>query len=399
MNVEFPSMKNNLPEIMANLDCGYGPPCTGPAECAAPGICDHGSCITPCDTNNPCAGGQSCPVDRCVQSCLIDENCPASMVCFRGECIRDPGLGVGCVPDLWTGCGVFNDCNTYDNQMHLQADPQATANALNAEGYPGGSEAVFQSVACVANPATYCSNDEHCSADPNVANPVGCPGYRPDAVRILVQVTDAGNQGSSCMSNVALAGAALSDAAVDIKYVGIYGTQDDGGSPCGNAATCTTQIGTAAGTVDINGDPFVYSAFDAAIVAATQQAVMDIVRGVPLRVTIAAMDEPDDAGDSLQFLDYLEVNVTGQDNCTFVTPTEDTDANLHDDAFPALLGGTPVCWNVIPVPINTTVPPTDEPQLFRARLTVYGDGSPLDSRVVYFLVPPKPAEVPPEPPA
>jgi len=37
---------------------------------------------------------------------------------------------------------------------------------------------------------------------------------------------------------------------------------------------------------------------------------------------------------------------------------------------------------------NTTVMPTTEPQVFRARLTVSGDGSPLDARIVFFLIPP-----------
>lgn len=39
--------------------------------------------------------------------------------------------------------------------------------------------------------------------------------------------------------------------------------------------------------------------------------------------------------------------------------------------------------------MNTTVMPTADPQVFRARLTVRGDGSPLDDRIVYFLVPPR----------
>lgn len=32
--------------------------------------------------------------------------------------------------------------------------------------------------------------------------------------------------------------------------------------------------------------------------------------------------------------------------------------------------------------------PTEEPLVFRARVTVYGNESPLDARNVYFLVPP-----------
>ena len=47
-----------------------------------------------------------------------------------------------------------------------------------------------------------------------------------------------------------------------------------------------------------------------------------------------------------------------------------------------------MCWDVHPILLNDFVPATNEPQVFRAELTVYGDGSPLDSRTVYFLIPP-----------
>ena len=90
-------------------------------------------------------------------------------------------------------------------------------------------------------------------------------------------------------------------------------------------------------------------------------------------------------------IDYLEINGSGG-ACTAVTPLEDTNGDGRSDAFPALRPGTPVCWDVVAAR-NTTVMPTLTPQIFRARLTVRGDGSPLDSRIVYFLVPPR-IEVP-----
>ena len=116
-------------------------------------------------------------------------------------------------------------------------------------------------------------------------------------------------------------------------------------------------------------------------------AINEVVEGVPLRVTIEAADEPGDAGDALQFIDYLEVSTDGEE-CSSVSPLEDRDGDGRDDTFPSLLPGTPVCWDVVPAD-NTTVEPQPEPLIFRARLTVLGDGSPLDSRVVYFLIPPR----------
>ena len=332
-------------------------------------------------------------------ACAIDSDCGASEICFSGTgtCVEDPltaNNGDGCVPDLWTGVGRFNNCNTYEHNVPLQSNPQTTANAIGGTG-PGSAESVLQSPACVANPGL-CTNNPGCSADPSNPNPVGCPGYRSEAVRILISITDADNQGGTCggtVPSVNDAGTAL--ASQDIKFIGLYGTGDDGnGSLCTTPAQCAQQLGIASGTVDTMNQPFAYPALDAQVVDATKQAVLEVVRGVPLDVTIDAVDEPNDAGDALQFLDYLEVNVSGQGNCTMVPPTADTDANGYDDSFPALLGGTPVCWNVVPVASQSTTPPTQDPQLFQAKLTVYGDGSPLDSRNVYFLVPPAAAEVP-----
>ena len=46
-----------------------------------------------------------------------------------------------------------------------------------------------------------------------------------------------------------------------------------------------------------------------------------------------------------------------------------------------------MCWDVVPA-MNTMVEPTREPQVYRATLSVFGDGSPLDQRTVIFLIPP-----------
>jgi hypothetical protein len=53
-----------------------------------------------------------------------------------------------------------------------------------------------------------------------------------------------------------------------------------------------------------------------------------------------------------------------------------------------------VCWRLVSKQ-NTTVMPTSAPQLFKATVTVYGDGiTQLDQRDVYFLVPPAPIDPP-----
>lgn len=334
-----------------------------------------------------------CKPDANNTACTIDPDCPTNYICFQNLCVDDPlvaNAGAGCIPDMWTGVGRFDNCNTYTNIVSLQPNPQVTASAIPGTG--GGSvEAVVQAAMCVAD-ETKCTNNNQCGADPSNANPVGCPGFRSEAVRVLMQITDADNQGGTCgqsganAATVANAGAALS--ALEIKFASLWGTGDDGsGTECTTPEQCADALGIASGTVDINNQPFTYPALDAAVVAQAKAGILEIVRGVPLYTTILADDDTTDAVDARQFIDHLVINGSGAP-CNNVDPKADVDMNTYDETFPSLYPGTGVCWDLVAVPVNTTVPATDEPQLYKAILTVTGDGSPLDSRNVYFLIPP-----------
>jgi hypothetical protein len=204
---------------------------------------------------------------------------------------------------------------------------------------------------------------------------IGCPSFREDAVRILVAFTDEDSDGSE---TAMAAGEALRDAG--ISFIGVWSE-----SPSAPERRSLVDVAIASDSVTRDDLPLVYDGSDVAIVPAISTAINEIVEGVPLRATIEATDELGDAGDSLIFIDHLETNTSGG-RCVSIG-TEDTDGDTRPDAFPAVLPGTPVCWDVYPRR-NDTVPPTVDPQVFRARLTVRGDGSPLDSRIVYFLVPP-----------
>ncbi len=341
-----------------------------------------------------------CKPDAANTTCMIDTDCPTNYICFQDICVDDPLVangGDGCIPDMWTGVGRFDNCNTYTNLVSLQPDPQTTANAVPGTG-GGGTEAVVQAAMCVAD-ESLCTNNNQCGADPSNATPVGCPGFRSEAVRVLMQITDADNQGGTCggSATVPNAGAALS--ALEIKFASLWGTGDDaGGTECTTPEMCADMIGIASGTVDMNGQPFTYAALDAAVVEQAKNGILEIVRGVPLYTTIVAEDDPLDPGDptnmvdATQFIDHLVINGSGAP-CNDVNPKEDIDANTFNETFPTLYPGTGVCWDLVAVPVNNTVPATEEPQLYKAVLTVTGDGSPLDSRDVYFLIPPEGAIV------
>jgi hypothetical protein len=323
--------------------------------------------------------GLTCPTAG--GACSVDQDCGTNAICFDGGCIRDPLTAPGCVPNLWTGVGHWSDHNTFKNTLSIQSNPLTTAMSVT-QTLTGGSEPVFEAAQCVADGVGCTSPVKQCAT-----TGVGCPGFRSNAVRILIQVTDADNQcsGTGCTSYTATsAGAAL--LAAGIKFIGLFGTDDDGGTP-GTPADAARAIGIAAGSISVSGQPFVYPAVDAQVVPSTSTAVLNILNSLPLNVTLAPGEVPGDAGDALRFIDHLVISTEGA-QCTNVAQQADTNGDGYLDSFPRLIPGTRVCWDIFPVLQNTVAPPTTEPQLFIARITVNGDGSPLDTRDVFFLVPP-----------
>jgi hypothetical protein len=129
-------------------------------------------------------------------------------------------------------------------------------------------------------------------------------------------------------------------------------------------------------------------------------AIVDVVRRaaqVPLDVSAQAVDLAD-PGETVNavtaFIDHLETRTTPAPglSCTTGFVTVDR-AGIDGDSFPDthndVTPGAPVCFDILPR-MNTTVAPTLVPQVFRAQINVIGDGfTPLDDRVVYFLVPPR----------
>jgi hypothetical protein len=95
------------------------------------------------------------------------------------------------------------------------------------------------------------------------------------------------------------------------------------------------------------------------------------------------------------FVDYIEVFEDGSPQCSSGNTLLDTNGDGHMDQFVAILPGTPVCWKLY-VKVNTTVEgSTEGPMLFTATVNVHGEGGALlDTRDVYFLVPPKIGGVP-----
>ncbi|MCA9611404.1 MAG: hypothetical protein H6721_31035 [Sandaracinus sp.] len=334
MSTEIAAMKSAITSVIDELSCtDFGTPCSGDGECASGQVCSaSGSCIS-----NP----------------------------------RDSG----CIASLFTGVGTFDgNPGSYRNLLRLQGDPAETQRRIpgSANG-SGGNEILFEAVGCVADPLG-------CSASECVPGGIGCPSFRGEAKRILIAVTDEPNGCPSCAVNTATqAGGRLLDE--DVLFIGV--DADSRATP----EVDLKAIAAAANSYNRDGEPFYVQGDESAVVTVVTDSIREIALNIDLFVDALPQDLPGDDGDAIQFIDRLEVNLADTEDCT-VRPVTDTDGDGFDDAFPNLLPGTPVCWDVV-ARQNDFVPGASRPQVFVARVVVRGDGSILDARRVFFVVPPK----------
>ena len=103
-----------------------------------------------------------------------------------------------------------------------------------------------------------------------------------------------------------------------------------------------------------------------------------------------------DEVDATIFIERIEADAVGEKTdprdalriCLGGLTTSDSGYG-YQDTFAQVAPGTPVCFSII-VAQNETVEPTVEAQVFRAAIDVVDpSGSRLDSRTVFFLVPPR----------
>lgn len=139
-------------------------------------------------------------------------------------------------------------------------------------------------------------------------------------------------------------------------------TIDSSGNGLGNAVAKAVEVLVGFGVLDVGADP---------------------------------IDDPADAVDAVvEFVDRVEANTMAGTPCAMGLIAIDTDADGTSDTFQDVQPGTTVCFDVIPK-MNTTVMATAVPQMFKATIVVSGDGvTTLDTRDVFFLVPPVIPDVP-----
>ncbi len=295
------------------------------------------------------------------------------------------------IADVWIGVGEYRDYGDGRIYNHIQdmsssvAAAQTAVNGLRASGggdYPEGAVPALWSVAtggAVGGGGGYAARTG-CPA-----GTLGYPCFRSGAVPIAVVIADAPfhNMTTANYGGYTVAGTpmtytrALPDIlAANLRIVGVpVGT--------GSLANLTQMAADTSAPVPV-------VASGGTVGTAVVDQIRTLANSTEFDISAEFIDDPTDAVDTLAaFVERLEANEAGDAGrgCDPRTAT-DTDGDGIKETFPAVTSGNRVCFDIV-VKQNDTVMPTTDPQVFRATIRVVGDGfTELDSREVFFLVPP-----------
>jgi hypothetical protein len=326
------------------------------------------------------------------------------------------------IPEAWFGVGSFDDYpispwgSSADRPLELRqemtssaADAQTAVNGLPASGGRDFPESHLPALWGLATRGTMNSGPTYPTCG---AGERGAACFRADAVPVIVVLTDALAHNWPLPDGVTVSGftmpysgvtptpptyaetiAALNDLGARVVSVNSAPT----GSTRDIVRTMLEEFAEDTSTVDRAGDAsgFVFDIGEdgTGLTTAVVDAIIEAAR-IPLDVSARASDLDGGVDAVAAFVDRIEPRTTAAPGltCTLTYPTTDLDGiddDAFDDTFLAVDPGDPVCFDIVPR-MNATVAPTLDPQLFRAQVDVLGDGfTPLDDRVVFFLVPPR----------
>jgi hypothetical protein len=317
------------------------------------------------------------------------------------------GAPDNCIPNLHAGLGGigYETAQPFVHYLPIQPSPNFAGTSIpNVDDSETKEPLVFGVWTALSNASSALANGTYgCHLDPVTANPSCPPGtygqacFRPGSLPVVVLATDepalqAGADTVTCPGWSAVALPAL--AARKAKLVGVVGS-----SPLGLTVSNLITMANDTGSVDASAGntPLVFNGADAGAAAAIGAGIRALVRGVPLDMAAVAVDGTGDSVNAVAaFVDYLETLQLGDARCASGLTDDDSNGDGHDDQFRGVRAGVPLCWKLA-AKQNQTVPEIDAPQLFRARVDVVGDGvTVVDSRDVFFLVPPRAIDDPVE---
>ncbi len=401
-----------------------------PVDCL--GVCGDGVCV---GNETPATCAKDCPATCGNKACDAGEtaaSCPSDCrgTCGDGACDAGEQAAItSCIEDIQTGAGVFGTSSNkaacgggggcqkgqdggfaYKNLLDIQPASAATQVALPSDCWGNGcwEPGLAATFMTVTGLGTASAQAKGFTMPPLVVpDPPACPAghrgypcFRPDSLPILLLIGDepmsqcylpAGPAQGNCVSGASKAMAVrdfheVSDAvnAIGAKVIGIQGS--------GGGKTLTddfTQLCTETGSLGANQQPLVFQGADAAAGTVIAQGVRELAAELPLDMRVVYEDDAADGVDTqAAFLDYLDTFDPGTAECAAWPGKQDNEPDGHDDEYLGVKPGTPMCWK-IHVKKNTSVQPTDTLQIFQASVRLKGnDVIDLDTRKIYFVVPP-----------
>ncbi len=328
-----------------------------------------------------------------------------------------PGVA-GIIPDVWFGVGRFDDypVSPYGGsgdhvfQLFQRMTPSITdaQNAVNALTNGYGADGSESDVPALWATATGLGLGGWLSSTV-VCGPgeIGYPCFRPGAVPIVVLITDAtfhnGPPGTFDGYSSATLGGHIAPtytdavAALNSIHAKVIGIWASGGY--GDVEGHCRQIAIDTGAVDIGGTPLLYNigSDGSGLGTSLVNGIATLASQVPLDISSVGRDDTADLVDATAFIERIEPNVVGgvadpldpTRVCVGGLTVSDLTGDGYPDVCVDVLPGTTVCFDIYPR-MNTTVPPTEEPQVYKAFIDVVGDSvTVLDTREVFFLVPPE----------
>jgi hypothetical protein len=263
-------------------------------------------------------------------------------------------------------------------------------------------------------------------ADPSSGQPAGSIApfdmmFRTGAFPIIIQITDADNHSAATYGMYVPEAASREDAFMALEAIGARVIVVTVGSyplaitdhleivnrtgavvpttAFGDTGQCLTGLSGAPEPPDASGQcplRFNVDGSGTGLGASIVDAVQALAGSASLDIDARPVNEASNPGgvDAVEaFLERVTPNTSPSSAtmCVSGLPVEDRlGGDGAADTFVDVSGGVRVCFDVVPK-MNTTVMPTREPQLFRARIDVYGDDiTVLDDRAVWFVVPPMP---------
>jgi hypothetical protein len=313
------------------------------------------------------------------------------------------GQPPNCIPDLWAGAGTvaYDDsgADAFRNWVDVQPNPSFTAVPTTE---PPGSISVREPLNFSVY-ATITGNGGAAFSMPSVPPRASCstspaalagyptfgyPCFRQGPLPVVLLVTDEPPiSGSSTNHNPSWNTTVLHQMlARNAKLVGILGS--------GSSASTQTDLRTMAtgtGAVDAaNGNaPLVFNGFDANAANAIRDGILTLASGVPLDLAALPEDDPSDSVDAVAaFVERIETLQLGTEACANGLTEADGNGDTFPDRYLGVRAGTAVCWRLV-TKMNTSVPSTGVWQFFHATVPIVADGvTTLETRDVYFLVPP-----------